>query len=403
MIYVRESASVGEPSMQDKVSSGLRWPAQVSASVPCPALAVLQLGRAFKGHLQCAAGVLLGVGLTSQQVGSELVTHTSGLNAVSESPPAYCMSLRRQGASAVSPIGAEPKKPIRGLTPNGMAQLRQRASGLVEGARPGTTLKRGIRLPLYAGLIPPFNFLYGKWGRSLLDLRLGCPLMNIYQRVNEVRKNVVYVQKDKKVGEGGYLAVTHDAVTSLAREHLIKHGVVIAPSLLKSNVTLTGTTTKSGVPFIRYEATYSFNVVNADEPTDCFQVVIEAHAIDQGDKAPGKALSYAKKYAVLKLLEIESGEEEEERETQRSRGIKPNAGAMDALGKDDKTKVEGVASSVIDCFEAGEPETAFDVIVENNLNSTQKLALWTFLDSVQRSALKKIGEERRAKGQTGGV
>jgi hypothetical protein len=53
-----------------------------------------------------------------------------------------------------------------------------------------------------------------------------------------------------------------------------------------------------------------------------FSLVIEAHAIDQGDKAPGKALSYAKKYAVLKLLEIESGEGEEERQ----RGPDPQSG-----------------------------------------------------------------------------
>ncbi len=35
--------------------------------------------------------------------------------------------------------------------------------------------------------------------------------------------------------------------------------------------------------------------------------------MDNADKAPGKALSYAKKYAVLKLFEIESGEDEESR------------------------------------------------------------------------------------------
>lgn len=227
--------------------------------------------------------------------------------------------------------------------------------------------------------------------------------MNLYQRINEVRKKVVYVQKDKKVGEGGYLAVTHDAVTALARSHLIEHGIVFVPSLVSSGTELTGTTTAKGVPFIRYTARYRFTVVNADEPTDMLTMEIEAHAIDQGDKAPGKALSYAKKYAVLKLLEIESGEEEEEREFQKSKGgIKPNAGAMDALSKEDKDKVEGVASSVIDCFEAGEPETAYDVIVEAKMNTTQKLALWVFLDSTMRAALKKIGEERRKSGKESG-
>jgi hypothetical protein len=35
--------------------------------------------------------------------------------------------------------------------------------------------------------------------------------------------------------------------------------------------------------------------------------------MDNADKAPGKAISYAKKYAVLKLFEIETGEDEESR------------------------------------------------------------------------------------------
>ena len=196
--------------------------------------------------------------------------------------------------------------------------------------------------------------------------------------------------------------MTHDAVTALARDHLIAQGVVFVPSIVSSACNLTGTTTAKGVPFIRYEARYRFTVVNADEPTDCFAVEIEAHAIDQADKAPGKALSYAKKYALLKLLEIESGEEEEDREFQKSK-IRPNAGAMDALNKDERQRVEGIASSVIDCFENGEPDTAFNVIVENKLSTSEKLGLWSFLDSGMRSVLKKIGEERRAKGQTGGV
>lgn len=47
--------------------------------------------------------------------------------------------------------------------------------------------------------------------------------MNIYQRINEVRKMIGYVQKDKAVSTGGgsYKAVTHDAVTGMVREALV--------------------------------------------------------------------------------------------------------------------------------------------------------------------------------------
>src|SRR5205807_846672 len=141
--------------------------------------------------------------------------------------------------------------------------------------------------------------------------------VNVYQRIMEIRKDIAYIRKDKRVEGGGYMAVTHDAVTSETREIFIKHGVLITPpSLLSSAVSQTGTFTKNQIPFIRYEAKYRFEAVNVDEPADRFSFDIEAHAIDQGDKAPGKALSYSKKYAILKLLEIESGVEEEERPEQ---------------------------------------------------------------------------------------
>ena len=134
--------------------------------------------------------------------------------------------------------------------------------------------------------------------------------MNIYQRINEVRKAVGYVQKDAAVQ--GYKAVTHDQVTAVIRSHLVKHGIVIAPRQTASEVTDVGRTQK-GATIIRYAGWYEIDFVNIEEPGDKVTVPIEAHANDQGDKAPGKALSYATKYAVLKLFSFETGENEEGR------------------------------------------------------------------------------------------
>lgn len=136
--------------------------------------------------------------------------------------------------------------------------------------------------------------------------------LNVYQRINEVRKLVDYIKKDKKVES--YMAVTHDAVTALAREHLIKYGIVIVPSQIAGTSLDTGTKTQKGTPIIRYEATYDFRFQNIDDPNDFFvSAGIQAHANDTGDKAPGKALSYAKKAVMLKIFEIETGENDESR------------------------------------------------------------------------------------------
>lgn len=135
--------------------------------------------------------------------------------------------------------------------------------------------------------------------------------LNLYQKINEIRKKVDYLQKDKSVSTGGgaYKAISHDKVTAILREHLIAFGIVCIPNLVKSQAHDRVGDAKQ----FRYDATYSFDFVNIDAPEEKVQIVIESHAMDNADKAPGKAISYAKKYAVLKLFEIETGEDEESR------------------------------------------------------------------------------------------
>ena len=140
--------------------------------------------------------------------------------------------------------------------------------------------------------------------------------LNLLQRINEVRKAIDYIQKDKSVSTGGgsYRAVTHDTVTALVREHMVTHGIVCWPNLVKSTMVqpfqIEGE--KANKQW-RYEATYDFTFANTEDINDCLVIRMEGHAMDNADKAPGKAISYAKKYAVLKLFEIETGESEESR------------------------------------------------------------------------------------------
>lgn len=135
--------------------------------------------------------------------------------------------------------------------------------------------------------------------------------MKLLERINAVRKSIAYIQKDKSVSTGGssYRAVTHDTVTAMVRPAMIEHGIVCWPSLVAS----AAMPKEDGAKQFRYEATYDFTFANIEDAADCLVIRIEAHAMDNADKAPGKALSYAKKYAMLKLFEIESGDDEESR------------------------------------------------------------------------------------------
>ncbi len=163
--------------------------------------------------------------------------------------------------------------------------------------------------------------------------------MNIYQRINEVRKELGYVQKDKEVGFGksSYRAVTHDAVTGMVRSALIKHGVVIVPSVISSVFhpaeMVTALNDSGQVQTLSakqrlYEATFQVDFVNIDDPSDRVSTQQTAHALDNGDKAPGKAMSYATKYAMLKLFNIETGEDDESRYQKEEFDLVPYVDAM---------------------------------------------------------------------------
>ena len=150
--------------------------------------------------------------------------------------------------------------------------------------------------------------------------------LNVLQRINEIKKLIPYLKKDKEVsGAGTYMAVTHDAVTAATREHFVALGVLVVPREL-SSVTVDSTmVTGKGNPIIRFEAKYRVDFVNVDDPADLTSVELTAHALDQGDKAPGKALSYATKSAVLKVLQIETGVDDESREATKPAKPDPNA------------------------------------------------------------------------------
>ena len=139
--------------------------------------------------------------------------------------------------------------------------------------------------------------------------------LNIYQRLNEIRKSVDYLKKDAKVQ--GYKAVSHDMVTSEVRKHLITNGVMVVPRQISGVIEDAGKASSNGVPFTRYVAFYEIDFVNIDDPDDKCTVSIGSVAEDLNDKGPGKAVSYATKYAFLKVFSIETGEDDESRQEQK--------------------------------------------------------------------------------------
>ena len=180
---------------------------------------------------------------------------------------------------------------------------------------------------------------------------------NIYQRINAVMKEVEYVRKDAKVQ--GYSAVTHDMVTAVLRPHLVKAGIAVQLEQLQSTL-LERRDKSAGINMHLYSGDYAVHFVNIDQPEDRVTVTINAHAADNGDKAPGKCASYATKYAMLKLFSLETGENEES----RLESVKPvtqvqASSIKKGLGNDDERIAKFCDASQIESVEAL-PKASYD-------------------------------------------
>lgn len=120
---------------------------------------------------------------------------------------------------------------------------------------------------------------------------------NVHQRLAAAMAEVDYIQKERKQGMN-YTIVSHDAVTAKVRPVLLKNGIVYYP--VRCEHLHNGN---------RAECSLTVRFVNVDEPSDYFDVPTFGYGIDTQDKGPGKAMSYAVKYALLKALGLETGDD----------------------------------------------------------------------------------------------
>ena len=140
--------------------------------------------------------------------------------------------------------------------------------------------------------------------------------LNIYQRIAQAMEKVTYIQKDKKQGMQ-YAIVSHDVVTAKVRPALLEAGVVYHPDSM--------TFAQNGN---RTEMTVTVKFVNIDKPDDFIVVPGLGYGIDNQDKGPGKALSYAVKMVLLKTMGLETGEDPDNDQTTehvQTSGFRPDA------------------------------------------------------------------------------
>lgn len=206
---------------------------------------------------------------------------------------------------------------------------------------------------------------------------------NIYQRLSAVMNAVSYVQKEDKKVNNQYTFVSHDAVTAKVRPHLIENGIVMITDV--KEVKQDGN---------RTEAIVTLRFVNIDKPEDQVGITCFGYGIDPQDKGPGKAVSYAVKYGILKTLCLETGDDPERASIDHQPTAKPTPAksvardTFDKMPADVQDYLRNVAMDVIALMNKQDIAGAVTFIDNEGLDADSKVGLWSLLDSKHRSAIK---------------
>ncbi|MBR3277401.1 MAG: ERF family protein [Lachnospiraceae bacterium] len=138
--------------------------------------------------------------------------------------------------------------------------------------------------------------------------------MNIYEKMSAITREIADVAKNLEVEineRTKYKAVGEYDVLKAVKPIEHKYGVYSFPAhreIVESGEIVNST--KYGEKrslFVRIEVIYRF--VNVEKPEEYVEVFSYGDGVDSQDKASGKAMTYADKYALLKAYKIQTGED----------------------------------------------------------------------------------------------
>ena len=142
--------------------------------------------------------------------------------------------------------------------------------------------------------------------------------LNIFQKMLMIEKELGVVAKNLEIQAtktSGYKAVSERDVIDAVKPLEAVYGVfsypasrtVIKDELLENAREYKGEQIKTISKFMRIETVYRF--VNVDKPEEFIEITSYGDGIDTGDKATGKAMTYADKYALMKAYKISTGDD----------------------------------------------------------------------------------------------
>lgn len=212
--------------------------------------------------------------------------------------------------------------------------------------------------------------------------------MNVYKAINSVQGELAAtgITKDRKNTQQGYNFRGIDDVYNALSPLLAKHGLCVLPRILTRHVDERQTKQGGVLFYVTVEAEFDF--VSAEDGSS-HVVRTFGEAMDSGDKATNKAMSAAYKYAAFQAFAIPTeGDNDADSQThQPAPKGQPLDGVWEAQSDESQAYLMQVAADVL--ARMGDPADAADFLTNKGLDTDEKAALWTRLDSKTRTALTK--------------
>ncbi len=142
-------------------------------------------------------------------------------------------------------------------------------------------------------------------------------MKEIAKALLKVMSEIAHLQTDKQVGIGNsaYKGLSDQKATGTIRKALIKHGIIALQSQIEEESTTenwleqneyNGKITQKAKIQVFTRVKCTITLIHA-ESGESATIQAVGHGIDNGDKAAGKAMTYAKKNALLNSLLISTG------------------------------------------------------------------------------------------------
>ena len=205
--------------------------------------------------------------------------------------------------------------------------------------------------------------------------------MNIYEKMMRITNELGVIEKGLKVEVSktrSYKAVSErdilDAIKPLEEKYKVYSYPVNRKVIDSGNLVSETDYGTKNTTYLRIETEYTF--INIEEPSESITITTYGDGMDTGDKAPGKAMTYADKYALMKAYKISTGDDPDKEAS-------PENGYKKVEGRKINLKELGILQQTIAKYN----------LTDERINEILKKYGYTKLEEVDFENYAKIGNE----------